>query len=315
MPSRSSRAASVPGSCSMPSARSRISVAASSSSASRPASRSAAGSKRGSRRARPRTSRTAIAAASRAPVPSPASASWTAAAPRAIASPCWAAWRRARISSASPGRSRAAAISATSCSSRSTRRASSRGSIASSASAERFARQRSTTSAIATRAGPCPPNASSRSRCHRSSSSRCWSCWPWISTNGPTSSASRAAVVARSSRRAVDRPPTVTSRTAISGSGSRSNSASTRAVSVPWRMSPVSAREPRTSPSASISRLLPAPVSPVMTLRPGSSVRRSRSMSARSLTVSSRRRPAVTMAATPPCAGAGPRTAGRLRAR
>ena len=41
------------------------------------------------------------------PLPSPASASWTAAAPRAIASPCWAAASRARISSASPGRRRA----------------------------------------------------------------------------------------------------------------------------------------------------------------------------------------------------------------
>ena len=69
------------------------------------------------------------------------------------------------------------------------------------------------------RTGPCPPNASSRSRCQRSSSSRCWSCWPWISTSGPTSSASRAAVVARSSRRAVERPPVATSRTAMSGSG------------------------------------------------------------------------------------------------
>ena len=79
------------------------------------------------------------------------------------------------------------------------------------------------------RAAACPPYASSRSRCQRSSSSRCWSCWPWISTSGPTSSASRAAVVARSSSRAVERPLVATSRTAISGSGSRSNSASTRA--------------------------------------------------------------------------------------
>ena len=206
MPSRSSRLARVAGSCSMPSARPRTSAATSSSSASRPASRSASASNRGSRRARPRDSRTAIAAASRAPAPSAVSASRTAAAPRAIASPCWAADSRARISSASPGRSLAAAISAASCSRRSTRRASSRGSIDSSASAARFARQRSTTSAVAARAAACPPYASSRSRCQRSSSRRCWSCWPWISTSGPTSSASRDAVVAMSSRRAVDRP-------------------------------------------------------------------------------------------------------------
>ena len=299
----------------MPSARPRISAATSSSSASRPASRSARGSKRGSRRASPRASRTARAVDSRAPTSSAASASWTAAAPRAIASPCWAAESRLRISSASPGRSRAAAISAASCSSRSTRRASSRGSIASSASAARLARHRSTTSAIAARPSPLPPNASSRSRCQRSSSSRCWSCWPWISTSGPTSSASREAVVARSSSRAVERPPVVTSRTAISGSGSRSNRASTRADSAPWRMSPESALAPRTRPSASITRLFPAPVSPVMTLRPGPSGKRRRSMRARSLTVISSSRPAFTTAGAPPCGAAGPRTAGRPRVR
>ena len=96
---------------------------------------------------------------SRAPASSAARASWTAAAPRAIASPCCAAARRDRISSASPGRRCAPAISATSYSRRSTRRASSRGSIASSASAARFARQRSTASAIV---GPCRPVPSER---------------------------------------------------------------------------------------------------------------------------------------------------------
>ncbi len=255
-PSRSSSAATVAGSWSMPSARSRISAATSASSASSPASRSAIGSNRGSRRATARTSRSATAADSRAPVPSASSASCAAAAPRAIASPCCAAASRPRISSASPGCSRAAAISAASCSSRSTRRASSRGSISSSASAARLARQRSTASAIADRAVPWPPNASSRSRCQRSSSSRCCSCWPWISTSGPTSSASREAVVATSSRRAVDRPPVVSSRTAISGSGRRSKRASTRADSEPCRIIPGSARAPHTSPSASMTQAL-----------------------------------------------------------
>ena len=94
-----------------------------------------------------------------------------------------------------------------------------------------------------------------------------------------------------SSRRAVERPPAETSRTAMSGSGSRSKRASTRAVSAPWRTRPASARAPVTRPSASISRLLPAPVSPVITLSPGSRVSRSRSISARSVTVSSSRRP------------------------
>ena len=73
----------------------------------RPAARRAARSagRAGPARA-PRGAATAVG--SRAPRALPGSASWTAAAPRAIASPCWAAPSRARISSASPGRSRAA---------------------------------------------------------------------------------------------------------------------------------------------------------------------------------------------------------------
>ena len=67
--------------------------------------------------------------ASRAPPPSAVRASWSAAAPRAIASPCCAARRRAPMSSTSPGRSLAAAISPASWSSRSSRRATSRGSM------------------------------------------------------------------------------------------------------------------------------------------------------------------------------------------
>ena len=65
------------------------------------------------------------------------------------------------------------------------------------------------------RLASCPPYASSRSRCQRSSSSRCCSCWPWISTSGPISSARRAAVTVSSSSRAVDRPFAATSRTAM----------------------------------------------------------------------------------------------------
>ena len=238
------------------------------------------------------------------------------AAPRAMASPCWAAVSRWRISSASPGRSRAEAISAASCSSRSSRRATSRGSSAAASSAARFSRQRSTAPAIDARRPSCRPNASSRSRCQRSSSSRPWSCWPCTSTSGPISSANRAAVTVASSSRAVDRPLSATSRTTMSGSGRRSNRASTRAPSAPWRTSVESARAPSASPSASMSRLLPAPVSPVRTLNPASNASRRRSMSARSVTVISSRRPGpvvpvpvpLTTAAAPPCGGAGPRT-------
>ena len=166
---------SAAGSWSMPSARSRISAATSVSSASRPVEpfrqrfepRRRAGPG-------PRASRTATAVASRAPAPSAVSASWTVAAPRAIASPCWAAARRARISSASPGRRRAAGdlgrlvleqVHATGQLARFDRQArpAPRGWRA-------IARRRRPCDA---RAGPCPPNASSRSRCQRSSSSRC----------------------------------------------------------------------------------------------------------------------------------------------
>ena len=103
-PRRASSSATARGSWSTLSDRRRASSATSVSSASRPASRSASGSKRGSSRARPRASWSATAAVSRAPAPSWVRASRRDAAPRAIASPCWAAVRRPRISSASPGR-------------------------------------------------------------------------------------------------------------------------------------------------------------------------------------------------------------------
>ena len=86
-----------------------------------------------------------------APTPSAVRASRSVAEPRAIASPCWAAVRRARISSASPGRSRASAISRASWSSNSSRRDTSRGSSAAASSSARFSRQRSTAAAIRTR--------------------------------------------------------------------------------------------------------------------------------------------------------------------
>jgi hypothetical protein len=100
-------------------------------------------------------------------------------------------------------------------------------------------------------------------------------------------------VTLSSSMRAVDRPAAETSRTQMSGSGSLSNNASTLAESDPWRTSEVSALAPTARPSASISRLLPAPVSPVSTFKPGSKTIRKRSISARSRTLSSARRPAA----------------------
>ena len=178
-----------------------------------------------------------------------------------------------------------------------------------------------TAAAIAPRSPSSPPNASSRSRCQRSSRRRCCSCWPWISTSGPTVAASRPAVTVSSSRRATERPAAATSRTPMSGSGSRSNSASTRAVSAPWRTSPVSARAPSARPSASMRRLLPAPVSPVMTLRPGREGEphpldegevADRELEEATCGASGRvssAAGAVTTAAARPSGGAGPRTA------
>ena len=295
VPSRSSRLARVAGSCSMPSARPRTSDATSSSSASRPARRSASASNRGSRRAKPRDSRTAIAAASRAPAPSAVSASRTAAAPRAIASPCWAADSRARISSASPGRSLAAAISSASCSRRSTpprqlarvdRQLRQRGPVRAPA-LDHVGRRGASRGMPAVRVEQVALPAlveqpllvvlavdldqrpdlvgepgGGRRRCRRAGRS-----------TGRSSRPRARRSAAPEGGRTAPRPAPPRRR---GGRGS-----CPRAI-------------PATSPRASISRLLPAPVSPVMTFSPGPRVRRSRSISARSPTVSSRRRPALT---------------------
>ena len=68
--------------------------------------------------------------------------------------------------------------------------------------------------------------------------------------------------------------------TKASGIGSISKPASTTAVSSPVLSISVEAREPSTRPSASIRIDLPAPVSPVIRLRPGSKSTSSRSITA-----------------------------------
>ena len=165
---------------------------------------------------------------------------------------------------------------------------------------------------------PWPPYASSMSRCQRLDSSRCCSCWPWISTSGSTTWASRAAVTVSSSMRATLRPSADTSRTQMSGSGAASNVEQrfdARARGAVAHETRVGARAHH-QPSASISSDLPAPVSPVMTVRPGPNATRTRSMSARSRTASSRQHQpiltaaeALRRAAAPPSAAAAPRTA------
>ena len=203
-----------------------------------PPAASARASKRGSKRA---SARGAVGGRRRAPTasPRPAPPSPRRAAPRAIgpppraiASPWRAAPSRARdlLGLADP-EARGVDLGRLVLGS-SSRRPTSRGSTTSSASAARFARQRSTASATAVagrrrsrrtrradRAAPARRGAAA-GRAGRGSRRA-----------APTVSASRAAVTVSSSSRAVDRPPAPTSRTAISGSGSRSNSASTRATS------------------------------------------------------------------------------------
>ena len=225
----------------------------------------------------------------------------------------------ALISAASPGRSFAAAISAASCSAMSRRRASSRGSSSSSASAARFARQRSTAPAIVSRSSPCPPNASRRSRCQRASSKPLL----LVLAMDLHERSSNVGQARRRDRLVVQSGRRSSGRRDLAGGDQRLRDpveqGLTRAASAPWRMSVESARAPVARPSASISRLFPAPVSPVKTFSPGARSSRSRSIRARSVTVSSRRRPAgcspVTTAAARPSAGTGPRTAARRPAR
>src|SRR5512137_2587066 len=106
--------------------------------------------------------------------------------------------------------------------------------------------------------------------------------------------------------RAVERPPDRISRASHNRSGSssfsssfasssarssgaagRSNTPSTSARSHPARTASLSALLPSSRPTASMMIDLPAPVSPVSTLKPAVSCRRRRSMMAKSMMVSS----------------------------
>ena len=150
----------------------------------------------------------------------------------------------------------------------------------------------------------------------RGRSRRCCSCWPWISTSGSTTAARRAAVTVSSSMRATLRPAAPTSRTQMSGSRHPGRTAPRPARrAAPWRTRPASARPPITRRSASMSSDLPAPVSPVMTVKPGPSATRARSMSARSRTVSSSSAHGQRCGSSSAFAAAGPRTAARHAAR
>ena len=184
-PRRASSSATARGSWSTLSDRRRASSATSVSSASRPASRSASGSKRGSRRASPRASCKATAAVSRAPAPSWVSASRRDAAPRAIASPCWAAVRRPRISSASPGSEVSARRS------RPPRARAGPGGGRPPVDPARPRRARPGSRASVPRHRPSSRGARRGHRTRRAGraasarrASRPWSFWPWTSTSG-----------------------------------------------------------------------------------------------------------------------------------
>ena len=84
----------------------------------------------------------------------------------------------------------------------------------------------------------------------------------------------------RPSSRSAPRPSSSSPARAEPRAG-REMMASTRASSRPTRMTSAPARAPRSRPMASTMMLLPAPVSPVMTVRPGPSARSTSSMSAK----------------------------------
>ena len=195
----------------------------------------------------------------------------------------------ARISVASPGRSRAAAISSASCSAISSRRASSRGSSSSSASAARFARQRSTAPAIVARSASWPAERVEQVALPALVEQPLLLVLAVDLDEGPgdVREARRGhRLVVEAGRRPAGRGHLADGDQRLRDAGR--TAPSTRATSAPWRISVVSARAPVARPSASIRRLLPAPVSPVKTFSPGASSRRRRSISARSVTVSSR---------------------------
>lgn len=113
----------------------------------------------------------------------------------------------------------------------------------------------------------------------------CWcSCWPHRSTVGATAPASSPTLAMRPFTVTRERPSAPTRRVATSSASSPSPASSreatpkkrpdTTSASSPSRTDPLSARSPMSSFNAERSAVLPAPVSPVSTVRPraGSSV-------------------------------------------
>ena len=141
----------------------------------------------------------------------------------------------------------------------------------------------------AARPAASPPNRSSASRWARAWSSRCWSDWPCTATSGSATLGQRGRPAPRRrprrpangprptrcgpARRGRPRPrrrPPRPPRRTRPGRRPRTTP-STRAAFAPVRTAPLSARPPSSRPSAVTTMVLPAPVSPVITVSPGPS--------------------------------------------
>src|SRR6516162_4928011 len=150
----------------------------------------------------------------------------------------------------------------------------------------------------ADRAGPA--NSSSACRCLAARSSCCWSAWPCTATRSSASPIRSDTGTARPPACALDRPSADTERLTIRVRPSSSSSPpasstccaagpaasirnrpSTVARSAPGRTRAGSARPPNIRPSPVTTMVLPAPVSPVTTVKPGENSRTASSITPR----------------------------------
>ena len=132
-----------------------------------------------------------------------------------------------------------------------------------------------------------PPHASSNRRCSGCLSRRWCSCCPHRSTRAPTVDASSETLAREPSIVTRLRPSDETRRTATvpsPASPSRNNRPSTVHAFAPWRTVDASARSPTSSLMAESSALFPAPVSPVITVKPRAGANVASLMSAKSFT-------------------------------
>ena len=193
--------------------------------------------------------------------------------------------RSARSTSSSPGWISACSNSESWKRRRSSRSARARASASKLASSARASLNAWYASRTSTSATLFPANASRIASWLSASVSRCWSCCEVMSTSLPTLAARSAALARLPPRWMRPRPDRATARRTTSPSSTArpsaskrsrtshpagsSNTASTRASSHPARIISALARLPRNRPNASTRMLFPAPVSPVITVKPG----------------------------------------------